>query len=280
MLNLQNILIKHFIDALEQAFRQTYGTRETLLSETIRWVGQLALENLSNSDALYHNTEHTIMVTLVGQAILKGKHLLEGGVTPRHWLHFTMALLCHDIGFVRGICQNDNGTRVATGIGDETVEIPYGGTDAALTPYHVDRSKLFIRERFQRPLFLDIDTDIIANYIEMTRFPIPEDEFYQQTNTYAGLVRAADFIGQLGDPGYLRKIPALFYEFEETGLNKQLGYENPEQMRQNYSRFYWNTVNPYIQDALRFLRLTQEGKQWVANLHAHVFDVEHMSGGK
>ncbi len=275
MINLQHVVNKYFIEELEQAFQDTYGTRETLLSETIRWVGQLALENLSNSDALYHNTEHTIMVTLVGQAILKGKHLLEGGVTPRHWLHFTMALLCHDIGFVRGICQDDTETRIATGVNGDTVAIPRGGTDAALMPYHVDRSKLFIRERFSHPLFLDIDTDIIANYIEMTRFPIPEGEMYQDTVNYGGLIRAADFIGQLGDPNYLRKIPALFYEFEETGLNKHLGYTNPEHMRQNYARFYWNTVNPYIKDALRFLRLTHEGKQWVANLHAHVFDVEH-----
>jgi hypothetical protein len=26
---------------------------------------------------------------------------------------------------------------------------------------------------------------------------------------------------------------------------------------------------------LSYLRLTQEGKQWVANLHSHIFAVEH-----
>jgi hypothetical protein len=38
------------------------------------------------------------------------------------------------------------------------------------------------------------------------------------------LVRAADFIGQLGDPHYLRKANALYYEFEEVGMNRQLGH--------------------------------------------------------
>jgi hypothetical protein len=46
-------------------------------------------------------------------------------------------------------------------------------------------------------------------------------------------------------------------------------------MRQNFTKFYWNVVRPHIQDALHYLRKTQEGKQWIANLHSHVFDVEH-----
>jgi hypothetical protein len=34
-------------------------------------------------------------------------------------------------------------------------------------------------------------------------------------------------------------------------------------------------VAPYIRDGLRHLSVTQEGKQWIANLYAHVFTVEH-----
>jgi len=32
------------------------------------------MENIANSDAPYHDMNHTIMVTLVGQEILRGKH--------------------------------------------------------------------------------------------------------------------------------------------------------------------------------------------------------------
>ena len=82
-------------------------------------------------------------------------------------------------------------------------------------------------------------------------------------------------IGQLSDPNYLRKISALFYEFEEVGTNKILGYKSPGDLRQNYAKFYWNGVFPYIPAALNYLELTQGGKQIIANLYANVFQVEH-----
>jgi hypothetical protein len=176
---------------------------------------------------------------------------------------------------VRGVCEGDRDGVYSTGIGDETVTVPAGGTDAAMTPYHLDRSKAFVRGRFGKSL-RNIDAELIASYIEMTRFPPPsDDDFYKDTKGYPGLMRAADFIGQLGDPNYLKKIPELFYEFEETGDNVRLGYKSPGDMRKSFAKFYWNVISPYIQDALRYLRVTQEGKQWIANLHSHVFTVEH-----
>ena len=87
--------------------------------------------------------------------------------------------------------------------------------------------------------------------------------------------RAADLIGQLSDPRYLRKTCALFYEFEETGTNKVLGYRDPGELRRNYPRFYWRSVHNYVKDALRYLSLSQFGKQIIAQLYAHVFVVEH-----
>jgi hypothetical protein len=278
MLNLQSLTIEHFVQALKDAYVQTYSLMEPQNANILEWTGRLALENIANSDALYHNIDHTIMVTLVGQSILKGKHLCEGGITPNDWLHFMMALLCHDIGYVKGVCRLDENGEFATGENGKTVKLPFGGTDAALTPYHVSRSKLFVMERFGNSLVSEVDAKTIASYIEMTRFPVPDDPFYQETGSFAGLVRAADFIGQLGDPDYLRKIPALYYEFEETGENKRIGYNSPGHMRQNFTKFYWNVVRPHIQDALHYLRKTQEGKQWIANLHSHVFDVEHSEG--
>ena len=62
------------------------------------------------------------------------------------------------------------------------------------------------------------------------------------------LLRAADLIGQLGDPHYLRKSNALFYEFEEIGLNKALGYATPADIVYKYPQFYWKNVAPQIQN--------------------------------
>jgi hypothetical protein len=243
-------------------------------------VGRLALENISNSDALYHDIDHTIMVSLAGLSIVEGKHLREGGVTPRDWMRFMIAVLCHDIGYVKGVCKNDTEELFATGVGNERVAISRDGTDVALTPYHVNRSKLFVIERFGSGLLKDMEehlnAELISTYIEMTRFPAPKGDFYKDTNGLGGLVRAADFVGQLGDPDYFRKTPALFYEFQELGMNEKLGYKSPHDMRKNYASFYWNQVNPFLQDALYYLRLTEDGKHWIANMHSHVFDSEHV----
>ncbi|MEP6894415.1 MAG: metal-dependent phosphohydrolase [Chloroflexota bacterium] len=279
MINWQELTINRFMDELRLVYDRTYGDIDTAFGRIVTWCGRLALENIANSDALYHDIDHTIMVSLAGQTILEGKHLREGGVTPRDWMHFMIAVLCHDIGYVKGVCRNDTNDSFATGVGDAIVSISPNGTDVALTPYHVDRSKLFVKERFGESLLQNItnqlDADLIASYIEMTRFPSPDVEMYKDTKDLGGLLRAADFIGQLGDPDYLRKVPALFYEFQEVGLNDKLGYKFPEDMRTNYASFYWNNVSPYIQDALEYLRLTEDGKQWIANMHSHVFEAEH-----
>jgi hypothetical protein len=275
MFNPTQVVIQAFVEELKEMYGQIYGVLEPAYPGIIGFIGRLALENIANSDAPYHDVNHTIMVTLVGQEILRGKHTSEGGVTPRDWLHFMISLLCHDIGYVRGVCRGDrNGHYVCNAKGD-LATIPDGSTDASLTPYHVTRSKLFVRERFGKASLTQIDTREIEVNIEHTRFPVPEDEQHTSTGDYPGLLRAADLIGQLADVNYLRKTSALFAEFRETGASEKLGFQTPEDLRAAYPAFFWKAVKPYIGDALRYLRVTQEGKQWIANLYAHVFSEEH-----
>lgn len=275
MFNSTALLIEAFVERLQEGYHRTYGGYKPDYAEIIAWAGGMALENIANSDALYHNVEHTILVTLVGQEILRGKHIREGGVSCEDWLHFIISLLCHDIGYVKGVCRQDEDSKrlYATGRDGLKVPIPFGSTDASLTPYHVDRGKLFISERFGGHRL--IDAEVIKRNIELTRFPVPADEDHKDTFNYAGMVRAADLIGQLSDPRYLQKIAALFYEFDETGANKKLNYRHPGDLRRNYPKFYWYGVFPFITQALAYLNLTQQGKQIVANLYANVFKIEH-----
>lgn len=273
MFNATELLISDFVAKLKQGYRHTYGGQKSDYEDIIGWVGAMALENIANSDALYHNVEHTILVTLVGQEILRGKHIREGGVSSDDWLHFIISLVCHDIGYVKGVCRADADGWYATGHNGEMVHLPTGASDASLTPYHVDRAKLFVDERFGSNRF--IEAERVKQNIELTRFPVPHDDDHKDTVNYPGLVRAADLIGQLSDPRYLKKIGALFYEFEETGVNKHLGYRHPGDLRKNYPKFYWNGVYPYVKDGLKYLALTQQGQQIIANLYSNVFVVEH-----
>jgi hypothetical protein len=275
MFNPTQIIIEAFVRELQLMYERTYGLLEPDYPGIIGFVARLALEIIATSDAAYHDVNHTVMVTLVGQEILRGRHVNVGGVTPYDWLHFIVSLLCHDIGYVRGICRGDTNGRYVTNLAGDTVSVPEGSTDAVLTPYHVARSKLFVRERFGKVGLSHLNCVVIEANIEHTRFPVPKDEHHAPTGDFPGLLRAADLIGQLADINYLRKTSALFTEFRETGMSDVLKYSSAADLRANYPHFFWQVVRPYIEDALRYLRVTQEGQLWVANLYANVFSMEH-----
>ena len=125
-----------------------------------------------------------------------------------------------------------------------------------MTPYHIARARLFVRERFSKAVLIHLDTAQIEANIEHTRFPVPEEEQHAPTDDFPGLLRAADLIGQLADMNYLRKTAALFNEFRETGISNKLKLNSPADLRVNYPQFFWQIVQPYIVDALRYLRVT------------------------
>ena len=111
------------------------------------------------------------------------------------------------------------------------VRAPRGASDAFLTPHHIERGKIFVRHRCA--VIQALDAERIARAIELTRFPVPEDNDHAETDTEAGLLRAADLIGQLADPFYPRKLNALFHEFAETGVAERLGYRTPADLAEH-----------------------------------------------
>ena len=273
MFNAMTYVIDAFVSRIHEGYTSTFSSMEPSYPGIIEWAGRMALERISNTDCLYHNVEHTILVSLVGQQILRGKHMQERSVTPLDWLHVMISLLCHDIGYVRGICQNDQRGRYVSDNKGNFINAPRGVSDAYLTEWHVDRSQVFVQERFGNHRVINADT--ICTNIERTRFPSPNTAEYQSTTDLPGLVRAADLVGQLADPMYLCKVGALYYEFVETGANERLGYKSPADLSEGYPQFYWKVVAKFIEPALNYLRMTHEGKQWVANLQAHIFAAEH-----
>jgi hypothetical protein len=255
--------------------RARFGSSHARLAELIPFAAKLALECIGNSDALYHNVEHTMLVALAGHDIFKGRALVQHS-TPVDYANFILACLTHDIGYVRGVIRGDSDDGyVADGTG-RTISLPRGASDAALAPYHVDRSKLFVLDRIEA--IDEFDATRIARAIEYTRFPYPESLDDNVVEEEGSLLRAADLIGQLGDPHYLRKSNALFYEFEETGLNKKLGYDTPADVVYKYPQFYWKRVSPQIQTAIRYLNVTSSGRQWIASLYSNIFRAEREVG--
>jgi hypothetical protein len=256
---------------LAKDFRRIFGPAHDDVAERLGSLARSTIECLGRSDALYHNYEHTFQVTMVGRDILQGMTLSQR-IEPADYSHLIVACLLHDIGYMRGVLSGDTENEFVVDGGGKKVTLPRGASDAALTPYHVDRSKLFAFERLGNSP--TIDASRIAEAIEMTRFPVRLDHSTDEA-LEPKLVQAADLIGQLGDPMYSRKANALYSEFEEIGMNRQLGYSSPADIIDKYPAFFWNSVSMHLEDGIKYLNMTVSGRQWIANLHHHILCAEH-----
>jgi hypothetical protein len=278
MITLPEMAAEALGEFLASDVKDRFGSSHARLAEIIPFAAKLALECIGNSDALYHDVEHTMLVTLAGHDIFKGRALLMPS-TPADYANFIVACLTHDIGYVRGVVKGDEDDRYVVDARGRKVSLPRGSSDAALAPYHVERSTLFVLERVTA--VEELDGERIARAIDFTRFPYSSSNDETGIDEEGALLRSADLIGQLGDPHYLRKTNALYHEFEEIGLNRQLGYESPADLVDKYPQFYWRNISPHIQTAIRYLNVTSSGRRWIAGLYSNVFRAErelHLSG--
>jgi HD domain len=257
---------------LAEDFRRVFGPAHHDMAERLGAFARSTIECLARSDALYHNYEHTLQVTMVGREILQGMTLSQR-IEPTDYSHLIIACLLHDIGYMRGVLSGDTETEFVVDGSDKRITLPRGASDAALAPYHVDRSKIFAFERLGKSP--DIDASRVAAAIEMTRFPPPLDRAGPNKSMEPKLVQAADLIGQLGDPMYSRKANALYSEFEEISMNRQLGYSSPADIIDKYPTFFWDSISTHIEDGMKYLNMTDSGRQWIANLHHHILCAEH-----
>ena len=268
MLNVTNVLTAIVSERATDHFRTLYPCASGARLDLAVTVAHTALAAIARSDALYHNVEHTAHVTLVGLQILKAKQERERVLSPETWCNTVIALLCHDIGYVRGLCRADSTGALSTGLDGQTFRTVAGTSDAVLMPVHVNRGKRFIEEHFFASDM--VDTRFVSACIERTRFPVPDDPWYAQTDDFPGLVRAADLIGQLSDPRYLCKLSAIFYEFEEIGFNNSLGYVHPGDLLTAYPSFFDNSVAPYIGVGASYLEQTDDGREILGHLYANL----------
>jgi len=115
-----------------------------------------------------------MLVTLVGYDIMKGRSLLVS-TSASDYAHFLIACLFHEIGYVRGILRGDSEEGYIIDASEGKVKLPRGSSDAALMPYHVDRSKLYVTDWMGESKHLDASR--ICRAIEFTRLPAPTAVF-------------------------------------------------------------------------------------------------------
>src|SRR5258707_2803885 len=88
---------------LAKDFRRVFGPAHDDMAERLGSFARSTIECLARSDALYHNFEHTLQVTMVGRDILEGMTLSQR-IEPTDYSHLIVACLLHDIGYPRSDC--------------------------------------------------------------------------------------------------------------------------------------------------------------------------------
>src|SRR6202142_371769 len=146
MITLPELAAEALGSFLASDMKDRFGASHARLAEVVPFAARVTLECIGNSDALYHNVEHTMLVTLAGHDIFKGGALLTAA-TPIEYSNFIVACLTHDIGYLREIVQGDGTDGLVVDAAGRKVTLPRGSSDAALAPYHVERSKLFVLDR-------------------------------------------------------------------------------------------------------------------------------------
>jgi HD superfamily phosphodiesterase len=115
---------------LAKDFRQIFGSAQEDRAERLSALARSTMECLGRTDALYHNLEHTMLVTLVGRDILRGRTLTER-IEATDYDHLIVACLLHDIGYVRGALKGDTKTEFVIEESGRTITLPRGASDAA-----------------------------------------------------------------------------------------------------------------------------------------------------
>ena len=274
MFNPNRTIIDAFVKHTTNVYQHAFADIALAQIRSLEISTQTAMETLLRCDCSYHDIQHTMLVTDVGQTILQGRQLAHGDLTAQSWLQAVVAMLFHDIGYLRTLLNDDSQDSCLISPEGNRVHPPPGSTDAFMTPYHVARGKLYVHERFIHDEH--IDTAMVAECIEMTQFPVPTGDEYAQTDNLPGLVRAADLIGQMADPQYLQKLSRLFAEFVEIGEAQRMKFTHAGDLRINFPEFFYSQVHPYIGAGVDYLKRTQEGQQWVANLYHHLHVNSHV----
>src|SRR5215831_4663251 len=123
MMTLPELASDALANFLGSYLRDKFGSFATIFVDIVPGAARLAMECIGNSDALYHNAEHTLLVTLAGHDIMRGRSV-HTHVSPSDYAHVIVACLTHDIGYVRGVLQGDDDDSFVIDAAGNKVNLP------------------------------------------------------------------------------------------------------------------------------------------------------------
>ncbi len=158
--------------------------------------------NYQPIDAVYHDFEHTLQVTLCLGRLLHGMHRFGAAMKPnnKQFELVLLAILLHDTGYLKDRADTQ-------------------GTGAKYTLIHVARSVEFSKKLLSDKAYTSAEVISVGNMIRCTgvNADLSTIPFTAEWEKYMGYALAtADFLGQMAAEDYVEKLPILFEEFAEA----------------------------------------------------------------
>lgn len=208
--------IKYIVTLIDSSF--DFSFIENVYNDIVRlFNGDYPGYRASNTK--YHNLEHTCAVTLATVRLIHGFHVQENIFSTEVIQLGLIGALFHDTGLIQTEQENN-------------------GTGAQYTIGHEDRSINLMREYLSDKDFKAEDILDCSHIIMSTKLsqPLNEVPFRSEAIREMGkIVGSADLIAQMSDRNYLEKLPLLFLEFKEAGME---GFETPLKLFQKTGEFY------------------------------------------
>jgi hypothetical protein len=160
------------------------------------------------SNTKYHNLEHTCSTALATARLIHGLHVQGQVFSPRTVQLCLIGALFHDTGLIQT---------------EEEVK----GTGAQYTIGHEDRSIAVMEKYLTENGYSQEDIRDCGHIIKCTElfFPIEDIPFEsEEVRTMGKVLGTADLVAQMADKNYQEKLPLLFLEFQEAGME---GFESP-----------------------------------------------------
>ena len=175
-------------------------------------------------DTLYHDLEHTLQAYLAMARILDGLvRENPAKITKEIAALGLISALGHDTGFIKETGDND-------------------GSGAKYSLTHVSRSNEFMGRYLPKLKFNSLQIRQVQNIISCTGvvLDLSKIHFDSEMEKEAGyILGTADYLGQMSDPNYLKKLPSLYEEFEEGGVP---GYTSAQDLVEKTPQFFEDFV--------------------------------------
>ena len=159
------------------------------------------------------------MLTLATARLIHGLHVQDQVFSSGVVQLGLLGALFHDAGLIQKDGEND-------------------GTGAQFTIGHEDRSIALMKEYISAKGFTAEDILDCSHIIMCTKLSLPINEIpfrSEGIKEMGKVLGSADLIAQMADRNYLEKLPLLFLEFKEAGVE---GFETPLELFQSTGEFY------------------------------------------